>query len=216
MVIKRRVYLLWVALVFPLLASGQIFNAGFRAGLNTNQFITTTSGFQNSEPAIGFTGGMFFRLKGSRFSFQPEVLFSHKHGLIPYSKVGNNPDTLFRASLQHIDIPLIVNLHLGRFLRLGTGPVISYGIGEKVSVNNSTNQFTIVINKDVFKPTAYSWQFGAALEFRRLFFDVRYELGIDKLNYEIPIPGEKLVFSPVIHSRTWQFTIGYKFIKRSD
>jgi hypothetical protein len=207
---------LMVAILFPLCTFGQLLNAGFRGGVNTNRFITTSSGFQSSEPSIGLTGGVFVRVKVGRFSFQPEMLLSHKSGLIPYSLVGGNSDTLLRASLQQLDIPLVVNFHLGRFIRFGTGPVIGYGVGEKVTINTKGSNYTLVIDKGVFKPTSYSWQFGFALEFRRVFFDARYELGIDKLNYEIPIPGEPIVFNPVIHNRTWQFTIGYKFVKRRN
>jgi len=208
--------ILMMVMVFPMCTFGQVLNAGFRGGLNTNRFITTTSGFGSSEPSIGLTGGVFLRVKGVRFSFQPEMLLSHKTGLIPFGMTAGNSDTLLRASLQQLDIPLIINLHLGRVVRFGTGPVIGYGLGEKVTLNTKGSNYTLVIDKGVFKPTSYSWQFGCALEFRRVFFDARYELGIDKLNYEIPMPGEPIVFDPVIHNRTWQFTIGYKFVKRKN
>ncbi len=196
----------------PCLLYGQVFNAGIRAGVNTNQYIIHSDGFQNSQPKAGFAGGMFLRLKAGCFSLQPELIFSHKSGLFPFSTLNDGIDTFFRASLQHLDIPVTVNFHLGKRLRIGTGPVVSYGIGEKVSFTTNSTNYAVLIEKDVFKKAAYSWQFAGALEFRRLFLDVRYELGIDKLNYEINLPGEKIILDPSIHARTWQFTLGYKFV----
>jgi hypothetical protein len=207
------ILLLWIT---PLTSVGQIFNAGFRGGVNTNQFLTSSPGFTTGEPSIGLAGGVWLRLKLKPFSFQPEAIFSHKTGLIPYSQVNGNTDTLIRASLQHIDIPLMINLHIFRFIRLGTGPVVSLGVGERVSLTSTGANYTILIDKGVFKPTAYSWQFAGALEFRRLFLEARYELGIDKLNYAFDLPGENISLDPVFHSRTWQFTLGYKFVKRRN
>ncbi|MFO7722187.1 MAG: porin family protein [Bacteroidales bacterium] len=203
---------LMAILLTPAMVQGQFFNAGFKLGVNTNQFITSSPNFQQSEPELGFAGGMFLRFKAGAFSLQPEMLLSHKSGLLPYSMVNSGIDTFFRASMQNLDFPIIANLHLGKHVRFGTGPVVSYEIREKVTFHTSNTNYAVVIEKDVFKSAAYSWQFAGALEFRRIFLEARYELGIDKLNYEINIPGEQITVDPLIHSRTWQFTLGYKFV----
>jgi hypothetical protein len=212
MKICKAIQLILAILLTPFCIKAQFFNAGFKLGVNTNQFITSAPNFQHSDPELGFAGGVFLRLKAGHFSLQPEMLFSHKSGLLPYSMVNNGMDTFFRASMQNLDFPIIANLHLGRHLRFGTGPVVSYEIHEKVTFHSSNTNYAVIVDKDVFKSAAYSWQFAGALEFRRIFLEARYELGIDKLNYEINIPGEQITVDPQIHSRTWQFTLGYKFV----
>lgn len=209
---KIKCLILLILFSTPLILSGQVFNMGLKAGVNSNEFIISTDNYSPGEPSIGFAGGLFLRVKPGFFSIQPEVLFSHKTGLFSYSKVNEGLDTFFRASMQNVDFPIIANFHLGKHLRIGTGPVVSYNIGEKVSFTSTNADYTVVIDKDIFKKASYSWQFAGAFELRRLVFEARYELGIDKLNYEIDIPGEKFAINPVIHTRTWQFTLGYKFV----
>lgn len=201
-------------ILFPLMAQSQFFNTGIRIGVNANKFNIINEGFLNGDPEIGFTGGVFMRFKTGCFSVQPEMLLSHKKGMFPYSMLNDGLDTFFHASFQNLDFPVIVNIHLGRHLRIGSGPVFSYGLGEKVSFTTTNSNYTIVINKDVFKEASYSWQFAGALELRHLFLEARYELGIDKLNYQIDLPGQSLSLNPSIYSRTWQFTVGYKLIAR--
>ena len=83
-----------------------------------------------------------------------------------------------------------------------------------MSFTTTNSDYFILIDKDVFKETSYAWQFAGALELRRWFIEARYELGIDKLNYQIDIPGQSLSINPSIYSRTWQFTLGYKFVTK--
>lgn len=207
---KRPLILMLVMLTTPLFVSSQFLNAGFRAGVNSNTFIVDGANFLPGDPEIGFAGGIFLRFKPGFFSLQPEMLFSHKTGMFQYSTINEGLDTFFRASLQHLDFPLIANLHIGKHLRVGTGPVFSYNIGQKVSFTTTNTNYSINVEKDIFKQAAYSWQFAGAIELRRLILEARYELGIDKMNYDISIPDQQFSLNPVIHSRTWQFTLGYK------
>lgn len=193
-------------------AEGQVFNAGIKAGFNSNRFVTNSTHFNSSDTKFGFAGGIFLRIKSGVFSFQPEATFSNRTGMIPYSSVQNGIDTFIYASMNNIDFPLIVNLHFGNVFRIGTGPVFSYNVAEKISYNTSNNKHNIAIEKDVFKASSYSWQFAAGLEIRRWVFDVRYEVGIDKLNYKIDIPGQSFSLEPELYNRTWQFTLGFKII----
>ena len=211
MLIKRLLISTLFLLAMPWFASSQFLNAGFRAGVNSNSFIVDGANFLPGDPEIGFAGGVFLRFKTGLFSVQPEMLFSHKTGMFQYSKINEGLDTFFRASLQHLDFPLIANLHVGNHLRIGTGPVFSYNIGQKVSFTSTNTNYSINVEKDIFKQAAYSWQFAGALELRRLILEARYELGIDKMNYDISLPDQQYTLNPVIHSRTWQFTLGYKF-----
>jgi hypothetical protein len=199
----------------PILVQGQMFNAGIRAGINSNRFITDGDDFKDGDTKIGLVGGLFVRLKTGMFWFQPEAIFSHKSGMFSYSSVNDGVDTFINASLTNIDIPIVAGLQFGKWLRIGTGPVVSYPFKEKVTFHSTTNTSSITIEKSFFKNAAFSWQFSAALEVSRLVFDVRYEIGIDKMNYGIDLPNQAASVDPVIRSLTWQFSVGYKFVKSS-
>lgn len=202
-------------ITMPILAQGQMFNVGLRAGINSNRFITDGDDFKDGDTKIGFVGGLFVRVKAGMFWFQPEAIFSHKSGMFSYSSVNDGVDTFINASLTNIDIPIVAGLQFGKWLRIGTGPVVSYPFKEKVTFHSSATSSSITLDKSVFKEAAFSWQFCAALEVNRLVFDVRYEIGIDKMNYGIDLPNQAASVDPVIRSLTWQFTVGYKFVKPS-
>jgi hypothetical protein len=194
-------------------SQAQIFNFGLKAGINSNTFITDKENFLQGDSKIGFAGGLFFNLRSGMFSLQPEALFSHKSGMFSYSTVDDGLDTFFHASFTNIDFPLLVSFQPIRFFRVGTGPVFSYPFKEKVTFTTSQDNHSVIVDKEFFKDAAYSWQFSAAVEIGRLVFEGRYEIGIDKLNYELDLPNQTISVDPDLKARTFQFTVGYKFIK---
>ncbi len=207
---KRLVVLL---LTFaPLLSNGQPFNLGIRAGMNSNMLITSSEYFKSGDSRFGFAGGLFFKIQSKHLWFQPELICSHKSGLFSFSILNDNVDTFIYASLTNFDIPLLFGIQFGNTIKLGTGPVLTYPLREKVSFNSTVSHHNINIDKTIFKKATYSWQFKIAFEYKRYLFDVRYELGIEKLNQKIDLPNQSASLDPVIHSRTWQFTVGYFFI----
>lgn len=204
--------LLIIALIIPLFVSGQKFNLGIRGGLNSNMFITSSNYFKSGNSKIGFAGGLFFKVHTNHLWFQPEIILSQKSGMFSFSILNDDIDTFIHASLTNIDIPLLVGIQFGNTIKLGTGPVLTYPLIEKVSFNSTTSHHQIEIDKTMFKKATYGWQFKIAFERNRYLFDIRYELGIEKVNQKIDLPNQTASFNPVIHSRTWQFTIGYLFI----
>jgi hypothetical protein len=191
----------------------QMFNAGIKLGLNSNSFVTNGAHFDTGSSKIGFAGGLFIRLQGNFFWAQTGAMLSHKSGMFSYSVLDDGIDTLFKASLTNVDIPIIAGIRLTDWFRIGTGPVLSYPLKEKVTYQSSANNIQISVDKTMFKEAVYSWQVCAAIDIGRLVFDLRYELGIDKMNYSIDLPNQQASVDPEINSRTWQFTIGYKFVK---
>jgi len=215
---KTRNFILCVILmtILPQLSYAQMFNLGIKGGINSNMLITQSEDFTAGNAKIGFVGGLFFKVKSGMLSFQPEALFSHKQGLFTYSEVNNDGlDTFFHASFTNIDFPLLISVHPFKYFRIGTGPVVSYPFREKITYTTTQNNQSVTIEKDFFKNAAYSWQISAAVEAGRWVFEGRYEIGIDKLNYDIDLPGQSVTIDPQLKGRTWQFTVGYKFIKPS-
>lgn len=79
---------------------------GIRFGVNSADIFPGT----NSDRRIGFTGGIYgnFKIPNSRFSVQPELLYSQK---------GNKPhsfeqDIEEQINLDYIEIPVLVNTNL--------------------------------------------------------------------------------------------------------
>lgn len=216
MLMKTRLLITVVILLagIPQLLQGQMLNLGIKGGINSNMLITQSEDFTGGKAKIGFAGGLFFRVKSGMLSFQPEAIFSHKQGLFSYSEVNNDGlDTFFQASFTNIDFPLLISVHPLKYFRVGTGPVVSYPFREKITYTTTQNNQSVTIEKDFFKNAAYSWQLSAAVEIGRWVVEGRYEIGIDKLNYDIDLPGQSVTIDPQLKGRNWQFTVGYKFIK---
>lgn len=197
----------------PCKTEAQMFNAGIKLGLNSNNFVTNGAHFDTGSSRIGIAGGLFIRLQGDFFWAQSGAMLSHKSGMFSYSMLNDGIDTMFRASLTNVDVPIIAGIRLTDWFRIGTGPVLSYPLKEKVTYQSTANNVQISLDKSMFKEAVYSWQFCAAIDIGRLVFDLRYELGIDKMNYSIDLPNQQASLDPEINSRTWQLTIGYKFVK---
>lgn len=215
MPMKTRFFIIVVVVLMgtPPLLHAQILNLGIKGGINSNMLITQAEDFTGGKAKIGFVGGLFFRVKSGMLSFQPEALFSHKQGMFTYSEVNDGMDTFFHASFTNIDFPLLISVYPLKYFRFGTGPVVSYPFREKITYTTTQNNQSVTIEKDFFKNAAYSWQLSAAIELGRWVVEGRFEIGIDKLNYDIDLPGQSVTIDPQLKGRTWQFTVGYKFIK---
>jgi hypothetical protein len=187
------------------------FTFGLRGGLNSTKYILENNTLSVENARFGFVGGMFFRIQSGFFSFQPEVLYSQKNGKYTYSTIDSGLDTLFKNNFNFVDIPFIFNLHLGKAIRLNSGPVfnlllkedVRYIIENEDDINNISDEVSNVIN--------VAWQAGLGIEIKNLCFDIRYEYSLNKVMQTFYIPGSGISLNPEARNSLWQFTIGLKF-----
>lgn len=202
--------LILISLFFVSIVQGQ-FHFGLRAGLNSNKYILENNNVSVENARFGFVGGMFFRVQSGFLSFQPEFLFSQKNGQYTYSTLQSGLDTLFKNNFNFVDIPIIFNLHLGKAVRINTGPVFNLLLKEDVRYiienDNNINQ----IADEVSNVINVAWQAGFGLEFNNLCFDIRYEYSLNKVMQTFYIQGAGISLNPEARNSLWQFTIGLKF-----
>lgn len=165
---------------FELAAQGQ--TLGLLAGMNSSQ-VRGDEG--SSEHRTGFVGGLYGAYGiGGRLSFRPEMLISDKGG-----KRSSANDVALE--LRYLQVPLLLQVDLGGTgqvrPRLMAGPSVALRIGCKVSANlvggtDVTVKCDDAPGGDPVKVSEASAIIGAALDFDRWGFGVRYDHGLTDIS----------------------------------
>ncbi|KLT66554.1 porin family protein [Pedobacter sp. BMA] len=174
-------------LLFGFAASAQVlpsFQFGLKAGANFSKFDSENT--FSSENRAGFYGGVWARIGAAGVHFQPELYVSGKKANLVSDATGQ----VNRVNFTSLDVPLLIGTKIGALglgVRLNTGPMFSLILDENQSLKDAAGS---VFRAD-FKNQALAWQFGAALDIKKLSIDARYELGLSKIN-KSGYPGTKL------------------------
>src|SRR4051812_25169635 len=116
----KRVILLLTGLAISHFMMAQTFQFGIKGGMNIST-IHPSRDFSNFiyRPALGCNFGLLGRIHlNRRLSVQPEVMYSREG-----SKT-NWLDQPGEVQLSYVDIPVLVQLVVGKGLRIQTGPQI--------------------------------------------------------------------------------------------
>jgi hypothetical protein len=108
-----------------------------------------------------------------------------------------------QRNLAYLNIPIVANFYFakGWAIKAGVQPGFLLSAKAKVDGIGAQDSFNNDI-KDQCKTFDLSIPLGISYEFEKAVFDLRYNLGVTKVNKE----GEKDCKNSVI-----QFTVGYKF-----
>ncbi|QJD98179.1 PorT family protein [Mucilaginibacter robiniae] len=174
---KKVMFLLAAAMLFSMMASAQLlptFQFGVKAGANLSHFSTENT--LSSDSRAGFLGGFWARVGGAGLHFQPELYYTSKN-----VDVKSSAGIVNDASFKSIDLPLLVGTRIGALgvgARFNTGPLISFAIDKDQSTGAAFSNATHLNYKD----QNYAWQFGVGLDVQKISFDLRYELGLNKIS----------------------------------
>ena len=150
------------------------FQFGLKGGFNLSKFSTENT-FASENKAGGYGGG-WARIGGAGIHLQPELYLSGKNTTLQSSSGLQN-----KVTFTSLDVPVLVGTKIGAAgvgIRLNTGPVASFVISEKQSFDQAASN----VFNGRFKDQAFAWQFGTGLDLGKLSFDLRYEMGLSKLN----------------------------------
>ncbi|RZL41990.1 MAG: PorT family protein [Pedobacter sp.] len=150
------------------------FQFGIKGGLNLSKF--NTSNTFSSENQAGYYAGVWARIGAAGLHLQPELYLSGKN-----TTLENDNGVESKVKFTSLDIPVLVGTKIGAAgvgLRLNTGPVVSFVINEDQSLSDAAK----AAFNGSFKDQAFAWQFGAGVDVGKLGVDLRYELGLSKLN----------------------------------
>lgn len=151
------------------------FQFGLKAGMNLSKFNTTNT--FSSDNQAGYYGGVWARIGAVGLHLQPELYLSGKNSTLVDPNTGAENEVKFTS----IDLPVLVGTKIGAAgvgLRLNTGPMVSFVLSDDQSFADATGS----IFRGNFKDQAFAWQFGAGLDVGKLGVDLRYELGLSKIN----------------------------------
>ncbi|TCC92159.1 PorT family protein [Pedobacter frigiditerrae] len=150
------------------------FQFGLKGGMNLSKFNTTNT--FSSDNQAGYYAGVWARIGAAGLHLQPEIYLSGKNTTLVNS-VGQENEVKFTS----IDVPVLVGTKLGAAgvgLRLNTGPVVSFLLNE----DQNFSQAASAAFSGKFKDQSFAWQFGAGVDLGKLGIDLRYELGLSKIN----------------------------------
>lgn len=175
---KKLFTLIAVCFFAAKMASAQIipsFQFGVKGGMNLSRFSHTAT-FATDNRA-GYLGGIWARVGGLGFNFQPEVYITSKNVTV------NSGSTENKAQFTSIDVPLLLGSKIGAFGiggRFYTGPLISFAINKDQSAGAALGNIARLNYKD----QNFAWTVGAGLDVRKFSVDLRYEAGLSGQTYD--------------------------------
>lgn len=175
---------------------------GVKAGLNFSHLKTNDKWFA-SESKAGYQAGIWGRIGGNSFHFQPEAYFTSKTAKI-HPDLEDAAGELFKGDIKftNIDVPLLIGTKfpIGPIKgHLQAGPLFSFVINENNPYGKSINQATNEALTN-YKKNFSSLVFGTGLDVLMFSVDLRYELGLGNISkYE----GDKQKLN------LWTVSVGY-------
>jgi hypothetical protein len=151
------------------------FQFGLKGGLNLSKFSTTNT--FSSDNRAGYYAGLWARIGAAGIHLQPELYLSGKNTTL----VDPNTGAENKVNFTSLDLPVLVGTKIGAAgigLRLNTGPMVSFKLGDDQSFPQAASN---IFNGN-FKDQTFAWQFGAGFDVGKLGVDLRYELGLSKIN----------------------------------
>lgn len=165
---------------------------GLKGALNFTKFKSEGKYF-NSDNKAGYQAGLYGRVGVLGFHIQPEVYITGKNTTVK-AENGETTDVKFTS----VDVPVLLGKRFGLGplgARIQTGPIFSFNVDDKQ--DKIINQ----LNPNNYKKSGTSWAFGLGADISSLRVDLRYELGLNKVNSESQA-------NPKINM--WSIGLGYR------
>jgi len=162
------------------MASAQLlptFQLGIKGGLNFSS-LKTDGEWLNSSSRTGYQAGIWARLGGAGFHFQPELYITGKNAEAKLTDANNAQVDLNFTSL---DLPLLLGTRIGLgpiAARVQVGPVVSFLIDKDNSIFDGIAGVT---RPGEYRNQAIALTGGVGVDIMRLRADLRYEHGLSSL-----------------------------------
>lgn len=188
---------LFLAFIFGAKAQISDVKLGAKAGLNLSNFTTSEydaiTGFH-----IGALAEVFI---SEEFSIQPEILYSTQgaEAKVDYA------DYSWEINIDYINIPVMAKYYVAEGFSVQAGPQFGFLIKaeEKEDFEGEKETFDI---KQYLNSFDFGMNLGVGYELPMgVFFDVRYNLGLTKINKESDSEDDDL------KNNVFQIGVGYKF-----
>ncbi|QQD14760.1 porin family protein [Sphingobacterium sp. UDSM-2020] len=146
---------------------------GLKGALNFSKFKSDGKYF-NSDNKAGYQAGLYGRVGVLGFHVQPEIYITGKNTTIK-AENGQTTDVKFTS----VDIPVLLGKRFGLGpigARIQTGPIFSFKVDDKQDMKIPE------LDPNSYKKNGTSWTFGVGADVSSLRVDLRYEMGLSKIN----------------------------------
>ncbi|MDQ1152525.1 MULTISPECIES: porin family protein [Sphingobacterium] len=168
------------------------FEVGVKGGLNFSK-LKSDGKYFNSDTKAGYQAGLYGRVGVLGFHIQPEVYLTGKNTKVT-NQNGESTDVKFTT----VDVPVLLGKRFGLGpigARIQTGPIFSFKVDDK------QDKVFDQLNPNNYKKSGTSWAFGVGADVSSLRVDLRYEMGLNKVNNESQA-------NPKINM--WSIGLGYR------
>jgi hypothetical protein len=200
---KKPVIIAILLLLISGLASGQI-KFGPKVGYNASTLTTNIDSIKTSFKS-GLQFGAFVRI-GNRFYLQPELYYSTHGGVFEKDSAGSYWNQ--NINIGSVDIPVLIGFKLLNTdmvnIRLLAGPAVSFVVNKKIT---TTGDLTGPIDKADIGNANWYIQAGGGVDVWMFTFDVRYQIGLNKIIQEVNYQGGRNFNTS---NNVWVFSLGLK------
>ena|SRR5579872_2991320 len=195
---------------------------GFKGGIDiAGQNVPSGSLLSQTGPILGFTGGLFADIKVFKFlSIQSGVDFTQKgiQGAVENYPAFDSQGNYLGTSTENVtyiynyfEIPLLLkgNFSMTHDLtaNLLAGPALDFLFNATVTGSQLANGSIPAVTQtsDItnhYPGTDWGFILGGGVEYLNFILDVRYEFGLDSVNYS--------TIAPVVHNGVLSFEAGYR------
>ncbi|MGB3066514.1 porin family protein [Sphingobacterium thalpophilum] len=172
------------------------FEVGLKGALNFSKFKSDGKYF-NSDTKAGYQAGLYGRVGVLGFHVQPEVYITGKNTTVKGQREDGSSTTT-DVKFTTVDVPVLLGKRFGLGpigARIQTGPIFSFKVDDK------QDKVIDQLNPNNYKKSGTSWAFGVGADISSLRVDVRYEMGLNKVNNESQA-------NPKINM--WSIGLGYR------
>jgi len=181
------------------MASAQLlptFQLGIKGGLNFSS-LKTDGEWLSSSAKAGYQAGLWARIGGAGFHFQPELYVTGKSSEATFKEDGGNvkADVTFTS----LDLPLLLGTRIGLgpiAARVQVGPVVSFMLDKGIG-----NALKGVTEFKDYKNQAIALTGGVGVDIMKFRADLRYEHGLSDISKD-GSEGQKISL--------WTIGVGYR------
>ncbi|MEH6304811.1 porin family protein [Olivibacter sp. CPCC 100613] len=162
------------------IASAQLlptFQLGIKGGLNFSSLKTDENWFDKSS-RTGYQAGLWARIGGAGFHFQPELYITGKNA---EAKLTDENNAQVDFNFTSLDLPLLLGTRIGLgpiAARVQVGPVISFLIDKDNSIFDRIGDAT---RPGSYRNQAIALTGGVGVDIMKFRADLRYEHGLSSL-----------------------------------
>jgi hypothetical protein len=179
-----------IMLLLPSLSLAKGITAGFKIGVNYADLFGEEARAMEEllgtelKSKWGLCAGGFIQFNISKvFAIQPEFLYTMKGARMEEEILGETVKVAF--NLSYLEVPVLVKLMIptpgGVKPSLFVGPSISFKLDAKLKTE-ALGDTTEVDLSDDMENTGFGLIFGGGLDFGKLSFDLRYNLGLTSIS----------------------------------